>query len=143
MWLQVPLSSSQCALLLSCASISRINLLFSRVLFSFLELPFCFSAVPFYFSKMLCCFPELLFSFPELPFFLLCSSFSKNVFPHSWLHLLALFRAAQKDNTCLAFVLSSLGIHYWPIYDAFLITLKPLHEVYDFLWILFKFRHPW
>ena len=69
MWLQVPLSSSQCALLLSCASISRIALLFSRVLFSFLELPFCFSAVPFYFSKMLCCFPELLFSFPELPFF--------------------------------------------------------------------------
>ena len=82
MWLQVPLSSSQCALLLSCASISRINLLFSRVLFSFLELPFCFSDVPFYFSKMPCCFPELLFSFPELPFFFYCARlFPRMFFP--------------------------------------------------------------
>ena len=100
--------------------------------FFFLELLFCFLEVPFYFSKMPCRFPELSFSFPVLPSFcLLCVSFSKNAFFTSWLYLLLLCL-----EICFAFILLPLGSLYWLTHHAFLITLKPLHGIWFFVFYI-------
>ena len=56
MRLQVPLSLSQCALLLP------------KNVFLFPELSFSFPELPFYFPELFFCFLELPFCFPELPF---------------------------------------------------------------------------
>ena len=89
MRLQVPLTSSQRALLLlkmpfysqNCCFFLELPFYFPEVPFYFPEVPFCFPEVPFCFPKMPYCFPELLFTFPEVPsFYLLRASFSKNDF---------------------------------------------------------------
>ena len=133
--MQVLLYSGQCALLLS-----KNVLLFLELPFCFPELPFhfpealvCFPKVPFCFSKMPYCFPELLFRFPEVPsIYLLCTSFFKNPFFCSWLCLLVLLRAAQRDNIYLFFFCFFLGALYWPTYNTFLVTWKPPREVLIF-----------
>ena len=139
MKLQVPISLSQCALLLPknkkypfipriALLFSRIVLLFSRSILLFLGSAFLFLKNALLFSriaqKMPYCFPELPFSFPEV-FYLLCACFSKN----------ALFLAdCTFSSSCsellremifaFVFVLFPLGT-----YDVFLITLKPLHGI--------------
>ena len=81
---------------------------------------------------MPCRFPELSFSFPVLPSFcLLCVSFSKNAFFTSWLYLLLLCL-----EICFAFILLPLGSLYWLTHHAFLITLKPLHGIWFFVFYI-------
>ena len=89
MRLQVPLTSSQRALLLpkmlfysqNCCFFLELPFYFPEVPFYFPEVPFCFPEVPFCFPKMPYCFPELLFTFPEVPsLYLLRPTFSKNDF---------------------------------------------------------------
>ena len=75
------------------------------------------------------------FSFPEvLSFSLLCTSFSKNDFFQ--LIVLLLVQATERDDICLNLALFPLRTLYWPTYDAFLITLKPLHIVYFFMYCI-------
>ena len=95
--LQVPLSLSQCALLLPKNALllpelpfyfpelpfyfPEMPFCFLELLFCFPKVSFCFPEVPFYFSKMPLCFPELHLSFPEvLSFYFLCASVSMSAF---------------------------------------------------------------
>ena len=65
--------------------------------------------------------------------FIYCRDLFQWIFLCSWLHLLlVLLRAAQIDKMCLALVSFPLGTLYWPTY-AFLVILKPLHEVWFFM----------
>ena len=109
-----------------CQFILRIVLLFSRN-------AILFSRSAFLFLKISYCFPELPISFAEaLSFYLLHISFSFS----SWLCLLVLHRVAQRGHICLAPVSFPLGTLYWPTYDASLITLKPLHGVWFFMYFI-------
>lgn len=93
--LQVPLTSSECALTKNSFLFTKLRrnflelpLLFLELLFYFPEVPFCLlelsfyiPEVPFYFSRKPYCFPELLSSLPQVPSsYLLSASFSKNAF---------------------------------------------------------------
>ena len=113
-------SSRQCTLVLPKNALFSHNCLFSspELPFCFLELPFRFPEKSFYFSEMPCCFPELPFSFPEvLSIYLLCLSFFKNAF-------------------FLADCTFSLSCSELPTYDAYLITVKPLHGVWFFMYFI-------
>ena len=119
--LQVSLLSGQFVLLLSKNAflfpdlpfLSELPFYFVEVTFCFLELPFCFSEGLFYFSKLSYCFPELPFSFPEVPTYLLCMSYSKNVF----------FQMIVPSP-------HPLLLFYRPIYDGLFMTLKTLQGVW-------------
>ena len=116
--LKVSLSSSQCTLLHP-----KNILLLPKMVLLFLELYFYFPELPF-------CFPEVF------SFYLLSASFSKDDF-FNWLHLLlVLLKSAQRDNIFIALVLVPLGTLYWTTYDVFLITLKPLHGVWFFMYLV-------
>ena len=103
--LQVLLFSSQCTLLLS-----KNALLFPEFQFHFSEVPFCFL--------------ELFFSIPEMPsFYLLCLSFSKNVFFQA--ECTFLFNLELLRDICLTLFFPLGTLLYLPTYDAFLIKLQP------------------
>ena len=139
--LQVPLSSNQCFPLFSknhkYPFTTKVVLLFSIIALLFSGSVFLFNRSVSNISRMSSCFIELPFSFPEvLSFSLLCTSFSKNDFFQ--LIVLLLVQATERGDICLTLALFPLRTLYWPTYDAFLITLKPLHTVF-FLCIIFKF----
>ena len=77
--LQVPLSSIQCALLLSKNALlfPELPFYFQLMLLCFLEFPFCFPEVPFHFSKIPCCFLELSFVYQKCLIFI----FYAHLFP--------------------------------------------------------------
>ena len=124
---------------------SRITLLFSRSILSFPEIALLFSRSALLFSRIEVLFFKnaLLFSriallvFQECLFLFTVCVFFPRMFFSSWFFLLILLRVAQRDHISLALVLFPLGTFYWPTYDTFLITLRPLHRVW-FLCILFK-----
>ena len=136
-----PLTSQKCPF------ICRIAFLFSRIILLFSRNAFLFRGVALLFSKSVLLFPENAFLFlKNAPFFsrtvlefcrIAVFLFPVRVFSFfsSWFNLLlVLLRAAQRE----IFLALALFLLETPTYDAFLITLKPLHRVW-FLCILFKF----
>ena len=136
--LQLPLSSNQCFLLFSKNQkypfTTKVVLLFSIIALLFSGSVFLFNRSVSNISRMSSCFIELPFSL-VLSFSLLCTSFSKNDFFQ--LIVLLLVQATERGDICLTLALFPLRTLYWPTYDAFLITLKPLHIVY-FFYVLYS-----
>ena len=147
MRLQVPLTSSECALPKNSFLFPKLRrnflelpLLFLELLFYFPEVPFCLlelsfyiPEVPFYFSRKPYCFPELLSSLPQVPSsYLLSASFSKNAFFLSWLYLLFVLLRAAKRDVFLAFVLLPLGIIYWSTYNALHLACVHIQAINNF-----------
>ena len=127
--LQVPLSPSQCALLLP-----KNPLLF-------LIGPFIFHTCPFVFQKCLLFISQkCLFVFQNYPLVFqkrLLFIYSEHLFLRMRFFLLlvpfAQVRGAYKDDICLALVLRPFGTLYRPTCDSLLITLIPLHGVWFFM----------
>ena len=81
-------------------------------------------------TKMAHCFPEFLFSFPEVPFIYCAHLFQRMHFFPSWLYLSLPSSELLREIICLVLVSFPLGTLCWSTYDAFFITLKPLHDFF-------------
>ena len=134
--LQVPVSSSQCALLFP-----RWTLLFLQNCPSiFLRRPFVSRNYHFVYQKWHLVFGKCLLFLKNFLFFLeLSFIFQKCVLFNYCARLFPRMLFVQND-ICLALVLLPLGTLHEPNLDVFFITLKSLHRV----WFFSDFLHcPW
>ena len=121
-------------------------IIFQNYPFIFQKCPFVSWSCPFVFQKCPFVSRKCLFISQKCPIFFqncpwvlqncrLFISCARLFFFSTWFNLLlVLLRAAQRE----IFLALALFLLETPTYDAFLITLKPLHRVW-FLCILFKF----
>ena len=109
----------------------ELSFYFPELLFYFPEVLFCFTEVPFYFSKIPS-FPGFPFSFPEVPLFMYCACLFPRMpfFPADCTFSLSCSELLREIIFALLLFFFSLGNLYGPTFDAFLITLAPLHGIW-------------